>query len=55
MRVRTPAGQLMTLPAWMTDKWICRDVKFRKLPSCSVSALLELRNLLSIMMNGNCR
>jgi hypothetical protein len=47
--MRAANGHILTVPAWMTDKWTCQRLKFADSPVCSLAALRDLADLLSLM------
>jgi hypothetical protein len=50
LRLRDSNGEHVTVPAWMTDRWICQKTSFSDYPICSVAALQRLKSELSIWL-----
>ena len=48
IRIKAPNGQRRGIPLWMTDKFICQNIRESGHPFCSLEALRELMRIINI-------
>jgi hypothetical protein len=44
--VKSPSGDVLGIPQWMTDESVCRNIQSSSFPYCSHQALLRVVDLM---------